>query len=138
MMLLIIGFTVIVGLLITIVANASAVIRTESQLFAAADGAAAAGANAVDGEALLRSPAESTLPLTEDGVRTTVDGYVDTTGLVRRFRDFRVLAVGTDGTTASVTFSARVKMPFINLLSAKYDGGYPVTVTSLATSPLRD
>ena len=38
--------------------------------------------------------------------------------------------------TVTVTLRADVGMPFLNLLSDRYTGGYPVRATARARSPL--
>jgi hypothetical protein len=46
-------------------------------------------------------------------------------------------AIGADGSTVSVTCSAVVALPFLNVVSARYADGVPLSVTASARSPLR-
>lgn len=136
---LVIGFTMIVVLLITVVVNASRVFLVHRALSAAADGAAVAAADALDEPAYYagaRPP--DTLPLSSSAVAAAVDNYAASAGLASRFESFQAAGgLAPDGTTVSATCSTVVRLPLVNLVSARYAGGLPVSVTASARSPLR-
>ena len=135
LILLILVYTVIAGLLVTVVVNVSKVYLYRRSLVAAADGAALSAANQPD-LAAVYAGAGSTLPLSRTGTRSAVDQYVDDADLAGRFEEFRVTEVSTDGITVTVTFRATVRMPFGNLVSERFAAGYPVRATARARSPL--
>ena len=135
LILLILAYTVIAGLLVTVVVDVSKVYLVRRSLVAATDGAALSAANQPDLAAVYNG-AGSTLPLSRSGARAAVEQYVGDADLGGRFEDFEVTGVTTDGITVAVTFRATVRMPFGNLLSARYAAGYPVQATARARSPL--
>ncbi|MEO7981309.1 MAG: pilus assembly protein TadG-related protein [Sporichthyaceae bacterium] len=135
LILLILVYTVIAGLLVTVVVNVSKVYLYRRSLVAAADGAALSAANQPDLSAVYNG-AGSTLPLSRAGARAAVTQYVSDADLEARFVQFRVAGVDTDGITVTVTFRATVRMPFGNLISARYAAGYDVHATARARSPL--
>ncbi len=135
LILLILVYAVIAGLLVTVVVNVSKVYLYRRSLVAAADGAALSAANQPD-LAAVYAGAESTLPLSRAGARSAVDQYVDDADLAGRFEQFGITEVDTDGITVVVTFRATVRMPFGNLVSERFSGGYPVRATARARSPL--
>ena len=135
LILLILVYTVIAGLLVTVVVNVSKVYLVRRSLVAAADGAALSAANQPDLSAVYTG-AGSTLPLSRAGARDAVEQYVSDADLGGRFEDFEITGVTTDGITVTVTFHATVRLPFGNLVSARYAAGYPVRATARARSPL--
>jgi uncharacterized membrane protein len=135
LILLILAYTVIAGLLVTVVVDVSKVYLIRRSLVAAADGAALSAANQPDLTAVYTG-AGSTLPLSQAGARDAVEQYVADADLGDRFEAFEITGVSTDGTTVTVAFRATVRMPFGNLLSARYAAGYPVRATARARSPL--
>ena len=135
LILLILVYTVIAGLLVTVVVDVSKVYLYRRSLVAAADGAALSAANQPD-LAGVYDGADTTLPLSRTGTRAAVEQYVADAELAQRFPDFGVTAVDTDGVTVAVTFHATVPMPFGNLVTARFAGGYPVRATARARSPL--
>lgn len=135
LILLILAYAIIAGLLITVVVNVSKVFLYRRSLVAAADGAALSAANQPDLAAVYNG-AGSTLPLSDPGARAAVDQYVADADLRGRFEGFRITGVETDGVTVTVTFEADVRMPFGNVLSARYSHGYAVHATARARSPL--
>lgn len=135
LVLLIAVYAVIAALLVTVVVNLSRAYLTRRALLSAADAAALSAANQPDLDAIY-SGAGSRLPLSEVGARRAVRQYAVDADLAQRFHGFQVVEVVADGGTVSVTFGADVPMPFLNLLSQRYRGGYPLTATAHATSPL--
>jgi len=134
-MLLVLAYAVIAGLLVTVVVNVSKAYLYRRSLVAAADGAALAAANQPD-LARVYAGGSDVLPLSESGTRAAVRQYVRDADLARRFDGFEIVAVSTDGQTVTVRLGAVVGMPFVNLVSARFRGGYPVDATARARSPL--
>ena len=135
LILLILAYTVIAGLLVTVVVNVSRVYLVRRSLVAAADGAALTAANQPD-LAAVYSGAGATLPLSPRGTGQAVRQYARDAELADRFPGFRVVAVETDGVAVTVRLRAEVPMPFINVLARRYAGGYPVAAVARARSPL--
>ncbi len=135
LLVLILGFAVVAGLLVTVVTNASRVFLYQRALSSAADGAALAAAQSVDTAAIYRGGAEETLPLDPAAVDAAVTSYLADAGVGERLPDLAV-ATTTDGTTASVTLTARVDLAFLNAVSDQWSSGVPLRATASATSPL--
>jgi hypothetical protein len=135
LLLLVLIYTVIAGLLVTVVVNLSKAYLYRRALVAAADGAALTAANQPDLERIY-ADAGPVLPLSETGSRAAVLQYAVDADLDGRFDGFRVVDVSTDGQTVAVTLQAVVEMPFANLLTAGVTDGYEVEATARATSPL--
>jgi hypothetical protein len=137
---LILGYTVIAGLLVTVVVNVSKTYLYRRSLVAAADAAALSAANQPDLDPVYRPPGDgpgpAAVPVSRPGATAAVARYAADAGLGRRFEGFRVVDVRTDGDRVTVTLHAAVRMPFLNLLSARYDEGYPVEAAATARSPL--
>lgn len=135
LLLLVLAYTVIAGLLITVVVDVSQVFLYRRSLLAAADAAALAAANAPD-LGRVYTGAGGVLPLSRRGAAAAVDQYADDASLDDRFAEFDVRAVDTDGVTVTVTLTAQAHLPFVSLITARYAGGYPVTARATARSPL--
>lgn len=133
LLLLILIYTVIAGLLVTIVVNLSSAYLYRRSLVGAADGAALTAANQPDLDRIYADTG-AVLPLSADGTRAAVRQYVRDADLERRFNRFRVIDVRTDGATVTVTLSATIRFPMLNLVSASLAGGYDVDATARATS----
>jgi len=133
LMLLVLGYTVIAALLITVVVNVSKAYLYRRSLVAAADGAAIAAANVPDLPRVYAEGQLSELPLGPS--RAVVEQYAVDARLEGRFDGFEVVDVTTDGQTVTVTMRAQVRMPFLNAISSRYDDGYPVMATAIARSP---
>lgn len=135
LLLLVLAYTVIAGLLVTVVVDVSQVYLYRRSLLAAADAAALTAANAPD-LGRLYAGADDRLPLSRRGARTAVDQYAVDAALDERFAGFDVQAIDTDGTTVTVTFAAAAPLPFVGVVARRFTGGYPVTATATARSPL--
>jgi uncharacterized membrane protein len=135
LIILVLAYTVIAALLVTVVVNVSKVYLNRRSLVAAADGAALSAANQPDLDAVYNG-AGTALPLSPLGTKAAVRQYARDADLAGRFEGFRVVDVTTDGVTVTVTLRADVGMPFLNLISDRYSGGYPVRATARARSPL--
>jgi hypothetical protein len=140
LLILVLGYTVIAALLVTVVVNVSQAYLYRRSLLAAADGAALAAANAPDLAAVYRDATGpgpgALLPLSRSGARAAVARYAADARLAERFPGFAVSAVATDGATVSVRLRATVPLPLLNRLSDRYATGYAVGATANARSPL--
>lgn len=135
LLLLVLVYALIAGLLVTVVVNVSKAYLYRRSLLAAADGAALTAANQPDLDRIYAG-AGSVLPLSDAGAEAAVRQYARDADLAGRFDGFEVVDVSTDGETVTVTLGAVVRMPFVNLLSARLRGGYPLDATARARSPL--
>ena len=133
LLILVLCYTVIAALLITVVVNLSKAYLYRRSLVAAADGAAIAAANVPDLPRVYAGTDGTVLPLAP--TRAVVEQYADDARLGQRFDGFEVVSVSTDGQTVTVTMRAEVQMPFLNLISSRYRDGYPVEATAIARSP---
>ncbi len=136
---LIFGFASAGALLLAVVVTVSSVFLAQRRLDAAADGAATAAADKLHtGTYYTRSGEVAALPLDETDVTEAVQRYLDTTPLRDRFPDLEapIVELDDDRTTVTVTLNAGLKLPFAGLLSGA-DGGYPISATASARSPLR-
>jgi len=136
LLLLVLAYTVIAALLITVVVDVSQAYLYRRSLLAAADAAALSAANQPDLDAVYTGDDSSVLPLSEAGARRAVEQYAADAELADRFRDFEVVTVDTDGVAVTVTLRAVVHMPLANLVTSRWNGGYPVVARANARSPL--
>ena len=137
LLLLVLAYAVIAALLVTVVVNVSKAYLYRRSLVAAADGAALSAANQPDLDAVYAG-AGPVLPLSagraprppsrQYAVRRRSGTAIR--GLPGRRRDHR----RRDGHRS--TACGRVRMPFVNLLTAGVADGYEVAATAHATSPL--
>jgi uncharacterized membrane protein len=135
LILLVLAYAVIAALLVTVVVDVSKVYLYRRSLVAAADGAALSAANQPD-LASVYNGAGPTLPLSPAGTDAAVQQYVADAALGERFDGFEVVGVDTDGVVVTVTLRATVPLPFVNLISSLWTGGYPVRAVARARSPL--
>jgi Flp pilus assembly protein TadG len=136
LLLLVLAYTVIAALLITVVVDVSQAYLYRRSLLAAADAAALSAANQPDLDAVYTGVNPAVLPLSRDGRLRAVEQYAADAELADRFRDFQVVTVDTDGAAVSVTLRAVVHLPLANLVTSRWDGGYPVEARANARSPL--
>jgi uncharacterized membrane protein len=137
LLLLVLAYTVIAGLLVTVVVDVSQVFLYRRSLLAAADAAALAAANAPDLPRIYTEQGD-VLPLGRRAATAAVDQYAADASLDDRFASFEVRRVGTDGVSVTVTFTAAAPLPFVGLVTGRFTDGYPVTATATARSPLLD
>ena len=135
LLLLVLGYALIAIVLVAAVVDLSVAYLHRRALAAAADGAALAAANQPD-LAALYSGAADRLPLSERGTLRAVDQYAEDAQLARRFDDFEIVDVQTDGDSVTVTLAARVRLPLLNLASVHYADGYPFDAVATARSPI--
>ena len=114
---LIIGYSVLALLTVTVVMAASSVYLGQKKLLSAADGAAVAAADTFSlGEAAEGAGPEAVLEA--GAVRSAARSYLAETGAGERFAELVVTEeTGTaDGRTARVVLAARVHPPIVNFL----------------------
>jgi uncharacterized membrane protein len=132
---LIIGYTVIAALLVTVVVDLSHAFLYRRALAAAADGAAVAAASSPDLDALYRHGAGNGLPLDQSAARRAVEQYVADAGLAGRFRGLEIASVDVRADAVAVTFVARLRLPVLNSV-VNASEGRPVVATATAVVPL--
>lgn len=135
LVLLILAYTVIAALLVTVVVDVSRVFLDRRSLVAAADGAALSAANQPDLDVVYAGAGEA-LPLSPTGTRAAVRQYAVDADLPTTFDGFRVIDVETDGITVTVTFGAQVQLPLLNRITDRWSGGYRLQAVARARSPL--
>jgi Putative Flp pilus-assembly TadE/G-like len=136
LLLLVLAYTLIAAVLITVVVDVSQVYLYRRSLVAAADAAALSAANEPDLAAVYQDDDPTVLPLSEHGTLHAVEQYADDAELADRFRDFEIGAVDTDGSAVTVRLHAVVHLPFVNLVTDRWSDGYPVDARASARSPL--
>lgn len=126
-------YVVLALLLVTAVASATSVHLERKALLALADGAALAGATALDEEAYYtREGGTEPLTLTDASVAAAVEQHVAASAP----RDLEGLAiaraVAVDARTTEVTLVAVARPPLITWVTAAWSDGIPLEVTSRA------
>ena len=110
LLLLVLVYTVIAGLLVTVVVNLSKAYLYRRSLVAAADGAAIAAANVPDlPRVYTEGEGAAVLPLAPS--RAVVEQYAADARLGQRFDGFEVVDVTTDGERVTVTMRAESECP---------------------------
>lgn len=134
-LLLILGLVVLAALFVTVVMDVSALFLDRRELIAAADGAALAGAQAVDTRALYTQglPAAGPLTLDEDRARAAVRSYLLANGFFDQYDDLG-LEIVTTSTTVSVRLRAVVQLPVVNTVTPGAGDGVEVAATATARS----
>jgi len=132
-MLLVLGLVVLAGLFVVVVVDASALFMARRDLLAAADGAALAGAQAVDEAAVYREGVHGSLPLDARRVQLAVDDYLRFSGVSGSVDGLQV-DVTTDGTTVRVELLAVVQLPVVNGVTPGAADGVSVAATASARS----
>lgn len=132
---LVIGYTLLSLLLLTVVMAASSIYLEHKKLLAVADGAAVAAAGSFT---LASEPSAAGPPatiLTSEGVRGAADSYLSTTGAAGRLSSLMVAPEtgAPDGRTARVALTATAHPPIINFL---VPDGIRITVVAEARASL--
>lgn len=130
---LLLGLVVLSALLITVVIDVSALFVARRDLLAAVDGAALAGAQAVDEAAVYEGGVRGTLPLEPSRVQAAVQDYVQSAQLASSVDGLKV-EVHTDGTTVQVLMSGVVQLPVVNSVTPGAGGGVVVRASATARS----
>ncbi len=129
---LVIGFVVVVLLLVGVVTDTSVLWLQRRALQSTVDGAALAGAQAVDLQAVYAGGAHGDLPLASTAtVRRAVRRYLAATPSDNRLPAFRA-TTAVDGPVVTVSGRSTVSLPFTTLLT-----GRRVTVQADASAVLR-
>ena len=108
---LIIGFTVVVALLVGVVVDASSAYLTRQGLDSAADAAALAATDGLQGEQVYTKGVGDRAEIDPATARAFVAAYVDGSGVRRRYPGMDY-SVRTDGRTVVVRMVAPTKLPF--------------------------
>ena len=124
---LVIGAVVVVLTLVTVVTDVSVLWLQRRSLQATVDGAALAGAQAVDLDAVYAGGAHGDLLLDPRAARTAVRGYVR--AVPTSLRSLGVASVVVTGTTVTVRATALASPPFLAFLT-----GRGVTVVAEASA----
>jgi len=130
-LLLIVGLVVVAALLVAVVTDVSALYLQRRELIAAADGAALAGAQAVDEESVYRNglPASGPVPLDQDAAEQAVRDYLLEAGLLTANLD---VTISTSATTVSVVLRTRAELPVSNTVTAGASGTAAVSASATA------
>lgn len=140
-MLLVLGYTVVVLLLVTVVAGATSVHLTRHRLMGLADAAALDAADALDVPAFYATgvragpratSATDPVPLSDDSVRASVIEYLAVAAPLQSFPAPAVEAGSPDGVTAQVTLTTTARIPLVSAVLRPWAGGVRVTVTARA------
>ncbi len=131
------GLAVVALLLVAVVVDVSRLFLTRRALAGAADAAALAGAQAADLPAVYSGEAaDGDVPLDPASVDAAVVAYVRSAGLADQLTGLSLVDVQTDGTTVSVTLTARAELPLYSSVTAAPEG-VPITVTARARCSVR-
>lgn len=130
-LLLIVGLVAVVGLLVAVVTDVTALYLQRRDLVSAADGAALAGAQAVDEATIYTQglPASGPLPLDEDAARAAVRAYLADAGLGGRGLSVRV---ETTATTVSVSLGGGYDLPMASAVTLGLGGRAEVSASATA------
>ena len=136
-LLLILGLVVVAALFVTVVIDVSTLYLQRRSLMAGADGAALAGAQAIDKSTIYREglPVEGPLPLDNAAAAAAVHSYIENSGLRHEFSNLQV-EVETDGATVTVFLSARVQLPVTNGVTPGAFDGVDVDASAAARTPV--
>jgi len=138
-LLLVLGLVVLAALFVTVVMDVSALFLDRRELIAAADGAALAGAQAVDEAELYTKGLPESGPLTLDQARAraAVNSYLATTGLLTRYEGL-VVEIDTTSSTVSVRLQATVQLPVVNAVTPGARDGVAVDAAATARTAVVD
>lgn len=126
---LIIGAVVVMTMLVTVVTDVSVLWLARRSVQATVDGAALAGAQAVDLPTLYAQGADGDLALDPRAARAAVRAYVRALPTAQQPSGFRIASVSATTTTVSVRAQATARLPFLSFLT-----GRGVTVVAEATA----
>jgi uncharacterized membrane protein len=111
---LVIGVVVLVIALVTVVTDVGVLWLQRRSLQATVDGAALAGAQAVDLPKVYADGANGDLPLDQRSARSAVRTYVAAIPSVRRLTTFRLTSVRVAAATVTVRATAVAHPPFLS------------------------
>jgi uncharacterized membrane protein len=132
-LLLILGLVTVAALMVAVVTDVSALYLHRRELIAAVDGAALAGAQAVDEATIYRDglPASGPVPLDPEAARVAVHRYLDQAGLGGV--DVHVEATST---TVTVRLAERYRLPVASTVTAGTSGAPTVTASATARTAI--
>lgn len=142
-MLLVLGYTVVVLLLVTVVAGATSVHLTRHRLMGLADAAALDAADALDVPAFYvtgvpeGTSATDPVPLGDASVRASVAAYLAVAAPLQSFPAPAVEAGSPDGVTAQVTLTTTARIPLVSAVLRPWANGVRVSVTARARAAVR-
>lgn len=130
-LLLILGLVVVAAMLVAVVTDVSALYLQRRELVAAADGAALAGAQAVDEESIYLHglPATGPVPLDQAAAEVAVRDYLTETGILEGRLDVRIT---TTATTVSVELATSFELPVASTVTAGTSGVADVSASATA------
>ena len=130
-LLLILGLVVVAALFVAVVTDISALYLERRELVAAADGAALAGAQAVDEESVYRDglPASGPVPLDQEAAEQAVRDYLADAGLLTGKLE---VSISTSATTVSVVLATRLDLPVASTVTAGASGAADVSASATA------
>jgi uncharacterized membrane protein len=131
---LIIGSVVVMTMLVTVVTDVSVLWLGRRSLQATVDGAALAGAQAVDLSAVYADQAVGDLALDPRAARTAVRSYTRGLPSAQRLPGFRVTGVTVAATSVQVRAAATLRLPFLSFLTGR---GVPVVAEASARNATR-
>lgn len=134
-LLLIIGYALVLAALTVVLIDISSVFLARRALTGATDGAAIAGAQALDEATFYTAESLDAVPLAAMDAREAVERYTEVEELAERFPGLSPLAVTSDGQSVSVTAMTLVRLPVLGVLAGGWAAGVPVTVTASARAP---
>jgi Putative Flp pilus-assembly TadE/G-like len=133
-LLLVVGMVVLLVLLVTVVVDVTALFLARKDLLAAADGAALAGAQAVDAERLYTDGVGAgPLPLDPAEAERAARAYVADTGVGHGLARLDVEVVAT-GTTVTVRLEGIARLPFVSDVTPGAAAGVRVSASATAST----
>jgi uncharacterized membrane protein len=126
---LVIGVVVVVVMLVTVVTDVSVLWLQRRSLQATVDGAALAGAQAVDLPSVYAGGAAGDLRLDPRAARGAVRAYAASVPSSQQLTSFRLTAITLTPTTVTVRAEAVARPPFLSWLT-----GHGVTVVAQASA----
>lgn len=131
---MVLGYVVIALVLVIVAVDITAVHLARTQLLDAADAAALDAADAADSASVYQGGVESSVPLTDQSVRTAATGYLSTYPIPARVEGVALTdqTGSPDGRTAVVELTARVRLPLLGPVVNAWSSGITVTVHSRA------
>jgi len=127
-----IGLMAVCFLALAVIADVSAAFLQRRTLTAIADGAALAGAQAIDIDTYYREGATIATALNPTAVRSAVIQYVDRSHVQRRLPGFRIDTIASGSQIVHVQLSAPAKLTFFPELTG------PITVIGRARLDYRE
>jgi hypothetical protein len=121
-----IGLAITLLMVLTASVNVASMWSTRHYLDGIADGAALAGAQAIDANAVYVNGLGSTLVLSDPLARTRVQQYLAASGARNQVTSFKVKSIRVSGKSVTVTVQAQPKLPFGYLLPMSH----PVVVSA--------